>query len=481
MMTKLFALNRFIDLHLSKNYKKEDSHRRAKILTIILTGLFFLSCLGLVTWTYNYFNHPATENERVSFLIPFFFSGLCLCMLGLSIKGYYKVSAYVFTFLLYLAVFQTNVSWGIDMYLTAVLYSLIIVLSGIVIGIRGSVFFTLLIVLSLFMLFQLQSTEMIQPPDSSWRQTPPEISDVIILNAMFVVISLVSVLSSREIYKSLQRAYTSEKRSRRFAKILKKERDQLEILVEEKTKDLRQAQLEKMQQIYSTAELGKTAAGLLHDINTPISVISLNLDTLKNLSDNDKSLAEVNTSLERASRAANKIALIIKASRNQLIETLDASSFLLSDEIEEVVSLFSHRAKKSHIRIAIDVEKNLKIHTFRTPLSQVIANLLSNAIDSYNDMKTQTESKEIHLEAKGMRDEVILKVSDNGAGIPSKNINKLFQPLFTTKTNSGGTGLGLYISKKIVDETLSGSLKVESLVNKGTTFTLKLPKRIDSD
>jgi signal transduction histidine kinase len=109
------------------------------------------------------------------------------------------------------------------------------------------------------------------------------------------------------------------------------------------------------------------------------------------------------------------------------------------------------------------------------PLGQIVINLINNA---YLHAFENRADGVLTLEAELLDEQVRLRVSDNGAGIPPENIEKLFLPFFTTKIGKGGTGLGMAIVQNLVTKTLGGRITVESSMGYGTRFDIYLPRVI---
>jgi two-component system NtrC family sensor kinase len=103
----------------------------------------------------------------------------------------------------------------------------------------------------------------------------------------------------------------------------------------------------------------------------------------------------------------------------------------------------------------------------------VVTNLVTNAVDAYRD--TDAGRGEIRIEAGAESSGIVIRVSDDGAGIPPENLARIFEELFTTKPPGLGTGLGLSISKGIIADCFRGTLAVDSTVGRGSTFTIRLP------
>jgi signal transduction histidine kinase len=128
--------------------------------------------------------------------------------------------------------------------------------------------------------------------------------------------------------------------------------------------------------------------------------------------------------------------------------------------------------KKTRIAIDTDCPDNFEMYNYPGGLSQILTNLVVNSImHAYNGEEKGSISIKIY------KDESVMNFiySDDGIGIEKNNINKIFDPFYTTKRGSGGTGLGLNIVYNIVTQQYGGSIRCDSIPGNGTTFTIKIP------
>lgn len=124
------------------------------------------------------------------------------------------------------------------------------------------------------------------------------------------------------------------------------------------------------------------------------------------------------------------------------------------------------------IKLEIDADETLSIYGLKNEYVQVIVSIFSNI----NDLIIEREilSPKIDIKLYINNDNSILSITDNLGGIKDENLSKIFNPYFTTKHQSMGTGLGLYIAKMIIEDTMNGSLNVKN-INDGVTFTIRTP------
>ena len=133
--------------------------------------------------------------------------------------------------------------------------------------------------------------------------------------------------------------------------------------------------------------------------------------------------------------------------------------------------------KKKKVTIQTHCQEELTIKTYRGALAQVITNLISNCAE--HAFKTPDENHHIDIFVEKQNTDAVLRITDNGAGIEPDIQHKIFEPFYTTARDDGGSGLGLSIVYNLVQRKLNGTIDVQSQLNKGTTFTVRLPNIID--
>ena len=143
----------------------------------------------------------------------------------------------------------------------------------------------------------------------------------------------------------------------------------------------------------------------------------------------------------------------------------------LNEVVDEVIGLTSQKTRYANVHIETELSPNLPtIQASPSELQQVLLNLVNNAIDAI-----ERPGGIVTVATRPAGDEVVLEVRDTGKGIPEANLARIFDPFFTTKPVGQGTGLGLSICYGIVEK-MGGRITVESEIEKGTTFTVFLPR-----
>ena len=259
----------------------------------------------------------------------------------------------------------------------------------------------------------------------------------------------------------------------RLARMRQRNREELEQLVEARTRDLRTAQ-DGLVQSAKLAALGQMSAALAHEINQPLTAQRMQLATLRLLLDHGrieeayKALTPLEQMLTRMTALTGHLKTYARQSPSGLRERLD-----LALVVDQSLQLLEPRLKEEHIDLHVNLIRPAWVRGDAIRLEQVLINLLRNALDALHDKPRKR--LEIHIEAR--QQHWNLSVSDSGGGISEAYLGKVFDPFFTTKPVGDGLGLGLAVSYAIVHE-LGGRLTVCNHAD-GAQFTLTLPTAED--
>ncbi len=224
------------------------------------------------------------------------------------------------------------------------------------------------------------------------------------------------------------------------------------------------------------ASLGKLSAGVVHEINNPLTGI-LNfvklMQTILDEGDPDQEeLADIRRYLSlvysETSRVSSTLSNLLAFSRKT---KPNLQPLNLNEVAEEMLSLTGYQMRLQGITVKSELAPDLlPVLADKGQMRQIFLNLLINAQDA------MPQGGAITLETKNSRrlEVVVVKVSDTGKGIPKENLSQIFEPFFTTKKTVSGAGLGLSVVYGIVRE-CQGTIKVDSVVGQGTSFTIRLP------
>ncbi len=224
--------------------------------------------------------------------------------------------------------------------------------------------------------------------------------------------------------------------------------------------------------------LGTLAGGVAHEINNPINIIANYAELIQSRVSPDDTIADYSQEiLSESDRIAKIVANLLAFARQDIEEPAPA---IMPEIIETTLSLTGKILTQHHIELKLELPADLpSITCRRQQIMQVLLNLLTNAKDALNDKYPQyNEDKIIHISCKvvqrGNARWLRCIVKDHGTGIPADQIEKVFDPFYTTKAPHKGTGLGLAISHNIITEH-GGELRIESRPGSYTRFIINLP------
>jgi PAS domain S-box-containing protein len=214
------------------------------------------------------------------------------------------------------------------------------------------------------------------------------------------------------------------------------------------------------------AELGTLASGMAHEIGTPMNVILGRAEYLLQRTADErmrKGLATIVTQVERITKVMNQLLAFARR------KTPERQAVDLGEIVDDSLEMFEERITHSRITVDKTIESSLPlVLADRDQLIQVLINLVMNSIHA------MPEGGRLRLSLAREGSHVCLGLSDTGHGMPEEIRSKVFEPFFTTKDFGKGTGLGLTVVKGIIEEH-GGTIAVESAVDKGTTFWIRLP------
>lgn len=444
-----------------------DHYRKTYIINILLLGSFILTFSATVISEISLllYGHRFGGNTPITLFV---ISLLFLFFYVLSRKGMYHIASLGLLTLLFIPTMYAIYEWTIYIVPTMLTLSFLIFISGMILGRKISLLFTISVVILLVIITYIQQTSL--PSASLWmKQQSVDVLDSVINGILLSIIGVVSWLSNREIEKLLARAHKSEKE-------LIKERDLLEQKVYERTRDLERLEAEKVSQLYRFATLGRMASGLFHDFVNPLTIVSINLRELdtKQGTIGSAELADTRQLVKNALAGTKRLERFIEGVKKQVQNHHEQNTFNLSNELYQVIELFEHRKRKERIDIRIQSEEHITYKGNPVRFSQLLSNVITNALDAYQGSRKQ--KKEILITLYKQAKTIYLQVQDYGRGIDDNHIPHLFEPLFTTKSQKHGTGLGLSIVQDIVTHDLHGTIDVISKKGKGTTFTIQFPR-----
>ncbi|MBY0328742.1 HAMP domain-containing histidine kinase [Patescibacteria group bacterium] len=450
----------------------EDSQRREFILNVLLLASITIFAIALLcNLTIAIIDPTRFATSAYSLFVPMsIILGVLLLLFVLSRKGYFRISAYIIIAIFLLFTSLMSYQWSVGVTAALLIDMLVIVMAGVLISTRFSFVITALLVLSLFVLGNLQLHNVIVA-DTSWKVLPWSQQDTLMTCIIFIVAATLSWLSNRETERSLRRAHISEA-------ALRAQRDSLELLVEERTRELKETQLEKISQLYSFAEFGRLSSGLFHDLMNPLSAVSLNVEKAKTEGQTEGDLFRAQHYLEKAFVAAQRMERFIRAVRKQIGKQGELKEFSLREEASQVIDILSYKAQVAEVQLVLVVPDDIVLLGEPVRFSQILLNLITNAIDAYDGAPQDQKDRTVVVNISQTSTHSMCTVLDHGVGIDQEHIDAIFEPFFTTKPvqETKGSGIGLSIAKTIIEKDFNGTVTVESSPVSGTLFTLIFPK-----
>ncbi|WP_089937123.1 GAF domain-containing sensor histidine kinase [Candidatus Entotheonella palauensis] len=240
------------------------------------------------------------------------------------------------------------------------------------------------------------------------------------------------------------------------------------------------------------AALGRLTANIAHEINTPLGASLTSLKLIKDLveeyqtsigdagvsaQDHHDIAAEMDQLVYVTSQWLEKAATYIRSLKvhNSDFGQAKDVSFPVLEVIEDVQLLLAHRLRLSQCHLKLTCTSTAPfLRGDPGRLSQVMTNLIVNAIDAYQE--SGRAGGEIRVEVQDTGNRVEIRVSDQGSGIAAEHLEQIFEPFFSTKSSGAGTGLGLPIVRDIVTNVFGGAMRVESILGEGSVFVVRLPK-----
>ncbi len=266
---------------------------------------------------------------------------------------------------------------------------------------------------------------------------------------------------------------------------------ELESRIEKRSNELQQA-YEQLVEQEKMASIGALVAGVSHEINTPIGICVTTSSFIERqyahfrekydtgeatrtelelfFKEMEESFQILSSSLLRASELINSFKQVAVG---QSVEI--KSEFKLREQIDLLIVSLKHEYKYKGHYFIVDCSPDIVLNSYLGAYMQIFTNLIMNALIHGLEEREQGEIK-ILVEANGTTLSIVF--SDNGSGIDTVNLHRIFEPYFTTNREGGGSGLGLFIVYSLVTQKLGGSLHCDSFEGKGTTFSIEIPNQV---
>jgi len=246
---------------------------------------------------------------------------------------------------------------------------------------------------------------------------------------------------------------------------------ELEIKVEEAViKNEEQSRI--MMQQNRLISMGEMINNIAHQWRQPLNTLGLILQKFE-LFHKRGVLSEEKLvqNIEKGMIQIDKMSTTIDDFRNFFKKDKEKQIFYIKELVEEVSLFLENTLLAFNIRLEIDVEPSTEMSGYKNEFTQVLINLVNNAKDAL--VANKESDRWIGIRCRVANENMIMEIQDNAGGVPSHIIEKVFDPYFTTKEEGKGTGIGLYMSKTIIEENMGGKLKVHNS-QEGAVFTIEL-------
>ncbi|MBN2102891.1 PAS domain S-box protein [bacterium] len=234
--------------------------------------------------------------------------------------------------------------------------------------------------------------------------------------------------------------------------------------------------MQQAQRTYHLASLGTLAAGISHEINQPLTALKVKVDGLLYWGKENPDILQRNlkSNLHFISEQAEEINKIIKHMRSLIYQEKGPLTKIHINQVIQKACRFVEQRLSSH-GIVLNLRltpRDPSVLAIETPLEQIVLNLITNALNALN--RTDLNEKIIEIQTQRRHGYCFIHVRDNGPGIPEDNMNRIFDPLFTTEKNGKGMGLGLAIVEELLRQ-FKGSIKAKNQTTGGAQMTVQIP------
>lgn len=290
-----------------------------------------------------------------------------------------------------------------------------------------------------------------------------------------IILSLFITFHFRKLY------YLQEKIVEKKTKELKELNNNLEQKIKLEVAKNRKKDIIMFQQA-RFASLGEMLNNIAHQWRQPLGSITMIIQSFQTkMRLNKLSLDFVEQKVADALLLAQNMSNTLDDFKNFFSPNRSKNSFFIKDCVEHSIELSKYFLNKENIKIDLIVKKDKQITTFYNELSHTLLNIISNSKDALVSSVNKND-RIIKIIVNSKKNFVFINIIDNGGGVPDDILPKIFEPYYTTKYKSAGTGIGLYMSKQIIEKHLNGEiscknikLEVDKKVFKGASFTITIP------
>jgi C4-dicarboxylate-specific signal transduction histidine kinase len=304
--------------------------------------------------------------------------------------------------------------------------------------------------------------------------------------SIFIVFLFSIILSSFIINHFKQLHNSLEQKVKDKTKELQELNNSLEIKISREVSQNRKKDIIMFQQA-RFASLGEMLNNIAHQWRQPLGSITMIIQSFQTKMHKGKLTQNfVDEKVNDALLLANNMSNTLEDFKNFFSPNKIKSQFNIKNCIEHSIELSKYFLNQENITVILKVRKDVEIHSYYNELSHVFLNLISNSKDALCS-NVDKNDRIIKIIVNEYKKHLIINVIDNGGGIPSNVLPKVFEPYYTTKYKSAGTGIGLYMSKQIIEKHMFGEISCKNISHKikddkvfdCSLFTIKIPINID--
>jgi len=279
-----------------------------------------------------------------------------------------------------------------------------------------------------------------------------------------IILSMIVINNFRKLHFGLEDAVDIK------TKELQELNEYLAIKIEKEVANSRKKDLIMFQQS-KLASLGEMLQNIAHQWRQPLGSLMMIIQSFQTKMELGKlSYDFVEQKVDDALLLSQNMSNTLDDFQNFFSPNKDKTNFKIKDCVEHSVELSKYLIEKENIKLNLVIIDDLEIYGFYNELSHVILNIISNSKDA---LKEKEENKLIKIVIKKFRNKARINIYDNGGGIDENVIPQVFEPYYTTKYKSAGTGVGLYMSKQIIEKHMHGIIKCKNVFNKMDNINLE--------
>ena len=285
---------------------------------------------------------------------------------------------------------------------------------------------------------------------------------------IFIILNIANIIIFISMIIMILNFIKNEKKDKREIEVLTKK---LEYKIKIEVAKNRDKDIKLMEQSKFSA-LGEMIGNIAHQWRQPLSAISSTASSMQvqmqlgitNNNDIDKSYSQIMHYTSYLTQTIEDFRKFVKGDKEKTI-------FNLRDKIKSTLLLVEGTIRNQHINIILDLEDDININSYSNEITQCIINIFNNAKDILHEKRI--EDKFIFISSSKVNDKVIIKIKDNAGGIPENILPKIFEPYFTTKHQSQGTGLGLHMTYNLIVDGMNGTIEANNITytHKGNNYT----------